>query len=101
MRIIVLFNLKAGADPAEYERWARETDIPGVRGLPSCADFQVYRATGLFGSDERPPYAYIETIDIRGVDAFVADVSSEAVQRVAAEFQRFGDNPLFITTQAL
>jgi len=101
MRIIVLFNLKEGVDTAEYERWARETDIPGVRALGSCADFQVYRATGLFGSDSPPPFQYIETIDIHGVDAFVADVSTDAVQKVAAEFQRFADNPLFITTQAL
>jgi hypothetical protein len=101
MRIIVLFNLKQGTDQAEYERWARETDIPGVRGLGSCSDYQVYRATGLLGSDQRSPYAYIETIDIKGMDAFLGDVQSEIVQRLAAEFQNFADNPLFITTEAL
>jgi hypothetical protein len=101
MRIIVLFNLKPGVDAAEYEDWARSTDIPGVRALGSCSDFQVYRATGLFGSEEKPAYAYIETIDINGMDAFLSDVSSDAVQKVAAEFQRFADNPLFITTEAL
>jgi hypothetical protein len=101
MRIVVLFNLKPGVDAAEYESWARSTDIPGVRGLGSCTDFQVYRTTGLFGSDAKPPYEYIETIDISGMDAFLSDVSSEAVQRVAAEFQRFADSPLFITTEAL
>jgi hypothetical protein len=101
MRIIVLFNLKPGVDAAEYESWARSTDIPGVRGLGSCSDFQVYRATGLFGSGEKPPYAYIETIDIKGMDAFLSDVTGEAVQKVAAEFQRYADNPLFITTEAL
>lgn len=101
MRIIVLFNLKQGVDPAEYENWARQTDIPGVRALGSCADYQVYRTTGLFGSEEKPPYRYIETIDIRGMDAFLADVTSDAVQKLASEFQRFADNPLFITTESL
>jgi hypothetical protein len=101
VRIIVLFNLKQGVDAAQYEEWARRTDIPGVRALGSCDDFQVYRATGMFGSDEKPPYAYIETIDINGMDGFVADVTSDAVQKVAAEFQQFADNPLFITTEAL
>lgn len=101
MRIVVLFNLREGIEPADYERWACETDIPGVRGLSSCTDFQVYRATGLFGSDMPPPYAYIETIDITGTDAFVADVTTDAVQKVAAEFQKFADNPLFVTTEAL
>lgn len=55
MRIIVLFNLKPGVDAAAYEAWARSTDIPGVRALKSVDDFQVYRATGLFGSDAKPP----------------------------------------------
>ena len=101
MRIIVLFNLKQGVERAEYEAWARGTDIPGVRKLKSVEDFQVYRATGLFGSDTKPPYDYIEVIDIRGVDAFIGDVSSDAVQKVAAEFQAFADEPLFVTTEAL
>jgi hypothetical protein len=101
MRIIVLFNLKQGVDAAEYESWARQTDIPGVRALSSCSDYQVYRTTGLFGSEEKPPYQYIETIDIHGMDAFLSDVTSDAVQKLAAAFQGFADNPLFITTEAL
>lgn len=100
MRIIVLFNLKPDADPAAYEHWARTTDIPGVRALGSCADFQVYRTTGLLGGGAAP-YAYVETIDITGMDAFMADVTSDAVQKVAAEFARFADNPQFILTEAL
>ena len=101
MRIIVLFNLQAGADPAAYEKWARSTDIPGVRALGSVADFQVYRLTGLLGSDGKPPYAYAEIIDVADMAAFGADVSSEAVQKVAAEFRVFADDPLFITTETL
>lgn len=101
MRIIVLFNLKNGVDRGAYEEWARTRDIPGVRSLPSVEDFQVYRANGVFGSDGRPPYEYFEVIDINGVDAFVGDVSSEKVQKVAAEFQQFADNPIFVTTETL
>jgi hypothetical protein len=101
MRIIVLFNLKPGVDAAAYEHWARTTDMPGVRALDSVSDFQVYRNTGLLGADAKPPYAYAEIIDVADMAAFGADVASEAVQRVAAEFQTFADNPLFITTEAL
>lgn len=101
MRIIVLFNLKAGADAGAYENWARTTDIPGVRALASVDDFQVYRATGLLGSDASPPFQYIETIDVPDMAAFVADVGSDAVQKVAAEFQAFADNPQFLLTETL
>lgn len=100
MRIVVLFNLKPGVDPAAYEQWARTTDIPGVRALGSCTDFQVYRTTGLLGGGSAP-YQYVETIDITGMDAFMADVVSDAVQKVAAEFQKFADEPQFILTEAL
>ncbi|GFE80440.1 hypothetical protein GCM10011487_24400 [Steroidobacter agaridevorans] len=101
MRIVVLFNLKPGTDVAAYEKWARTTDIPGVRALRSVADFQVYRTTGVLGTDAKPPYSYIEVIDVADMNAFGADVGSEAVQKVAAQFQQFADNPQFILTQAL
>jgi len=101
MRIIVLFNLKADADPAAYEEWARATDIPGVNALPSVRDFQVHRATGLLGSDAPPPYAYVEVIDITDMEAFGADAAGETVQKVAAEFRRFADDPQFLLTETL
>lgn len=101
MRIVVLFNLKADADVAAYENWAKTTDIPGVNALPSVQDFQVYRTNGVLGSDAAAPYQYIEIIDIPDMDAFGADASSDAVQKVAAEFQQFADNPQFILTEAL
>jgi hypothetical protein len=101
MRIIVLFNLKPGADRAAYEAWARGTDIPGVNALGSVKAFTVHRATGLFGSDAPSPYDYVEVIDIHGMDGFVADVSNPEFQKVAAAFGDFADNPQFILTEDL
>lgn len=101
MRILVLFNLKPGVDPADYERFARETDIPGVNGLSSVIDFTVHRATGLFGSDAPSPYQYAEVIDVTNLDHFIADVSTDAVQAVAARFAEFADDPKFILTEDL
>lgn len=101
MRIVCLFNLKPGVDPAEYEAWARGSDIPGVRALGSVRGFTVHRATGLFGSDAAPPYAYVEVIDVHAMDGFVADVTTPAFQAMAAPFQQFADNPLFILTEDL
>jgi hypothetical protein len=101
MRTVCLFNLKPGASASDYEAWARGTDIPGVNALPSVAKFTVHRATGLFGSDAKPPYDYVEIIDIHGIDAFVADVSDPGFQMVAAAFGQFTDNPTFILTKDL
>ncbi len=99
MRIIVLFNLKDGVDPQAYETWARATDIPTVRGLSSIARFDVAAATGLLMSDALPPYQYVEVIDVADMDSFGAEVGTETMQRVAAEFRQFADNPLFLTTR--
>jgi hypothetical protein len=101
MRIICLFNLKPGVDPATYEAWARGSDIPGVTALASVRGFTVHRATGLFGSDTPSPYAYVEVIDIHGMDAFVGDISTPDFQAMAAPFQQFADNPQFILTEDL
>jgi hypothetical protein len=101
MRIICLFNLKPGVDPVAYENWTRSGDIPTVNALGSVASFTVHKATGLFGSDAKPPYDYIEVIDITGMDAFVADVTTPDFQALAAPFQDFADNPTFILTEDL
>lgn len=101
MRIICLFNLKPGASAQAYEAWARGTDIPGVNALGSVKNFTIHRATGLFGSDTKTPYDYIEVIDINGMDAFVADVSDPEFQKVASAFGEFTDNPTFILTEDL
>ncbi len=101
MRIIVIFNLKPGVEPAAYEAWARGTDIPGVNALSSVKSFSVHKATGLFGSDAASPYQYVEVIDIHGMDPFVAEISTEEFQKVAAAFGDYADNPQFILTEDL
>lgn len=101
MRIIVLFNLKEGADPAAYETWAHGSDIPAVNSLGSVVSFTVHKATGLFGSDAAAPYEYIEVIDIAGMESFTADVRTPEFQALAAPFQDFADNPQFILTETL
>ena len=100
-RVIVLFNLKDGVDAAEYEQWARETDLPIVNKLGSVDRFRIYRSTGQLIGDLPAPYQYIEVLDISDMAMFGADVAEEAMQAVAAEFQKFADEPCFITTQEL
>lgn len=99
--IVVLFNLKPGADPESYERWARATDLPIVTQLPSVREFRVLKAQALLGGQGRPPYAYIEIIELASLEALGKDVATPTMQRVAAEFRQFADEPLFIVTESL
>lgn len=97
--VIVLFNLRDGVDPAEYEKWARERDSPTVNGLPSVRRFRLQKASGVLGSDAAAPYQYIEILDHDGMETLGADLGGEEMQAVAAEFQRFADNPVFVVTE--
>lgn len=96
--LIVLFRLKAGTDRAAYETWARETDLPIVRGLPSVRGFRVQQVTSLLGSDAAAPYDYVEIIEVADMGQFGTDVASDTMRRVASEFRQFADNPVFMLT---
>lgn len=98
MRIVVLFNLRKETDRIAYENWAKTVDIPFVNGLASIGGFSVHKATGVLGSDAKPPYDYIEIIDVKDIERFGPDVSTDAMKRISAEFQAFADNPVFIVT---
>lgn len=100
-KIVVLFNLKPGVEPARYEAWARATDLPTVKALKSIDDFKVFRCAGLLGSEDEPPYKYIEIIDVKDMAVFGGEVASPTMQQVAAEFQELSDNPVFILTELL
>lgn len=99
--LIVLFSLKPGVDRQAYEHWARTTDLPVVRDLPSVKAFDIYRVSGLLRSETPAPYDYAEVIDLRDQDEFLTDVTSDTMRRVAAAFRTFADNPLFLVTASL
>ena len=101
MRVIVLFNLLPGVEAADYENWARTRDIPGVRSMPSVDDFIVLRTTGQLGSDAKPPYDYVEIIEIADMQGFGTDIATEASQTVAAEFREWAADAVFMTTEEL
>ena len=90
-RIIAFFNLKPGVKMSDYEAWARAKDLPTVNGLPSIKKFEVFKATALLGSDAKPPYKYVEIIDVRDMGQFGADVATPVMQAVASEFQGMAD----------
>jgi hypothetical protein len=101
MRIIALFNLSQAASREDYEAWARSRDLPTVNGLPSVESFQVLRTTGVLFSGNKPPYDYVEILDVADLDAFLADCGGDAVGALAREMSAFTDGATFVTTEAL
>lgn len=99
-RIIAMFNLKPGVRQGDYEKWARSVDLPTVNGLPSIRRFELFKTTGLFGSDERPPYKYVEIIDVRDMGQFGQDAASPVMQKIVHDFQGMAD-ATFMTTKKI
>jgi hypothetical protein len=99
-RILALFNLRHGVAPADYEHWAKTVDLPTVNALPSIDNFEVFRITGTLGSPDPAPYAYGEILDINNMEVFGADIATEKMQKVAAEFGRLAQT-VFLTTEPL
>lgn len=97
--LIVLFNLKPGQSIADYENWAKSTDVPTVKGLKSIDDFRVYRANGILGTNALSPYQYIEMIEVNDMDLFFGEIAADQIQQIAAAFQSMADNPTFIVTE--
>lgn len=100
MIIFAVFNLKQGVSPEAYEAWAKEVDLPTAGALPSIESFRVFRSTGVLGSDAKPPFGYIEVLDIKDMEQFGTDVATAAMQEVAATFQGMVD-VTFITTEEI
>ena len=99
--VIVLFNLKEGADPGEYQAWARSRDLVEVNLLPSVDRFRVLRSVGLLGGTDAPPYEYVEVIDLNSMEKFGEDLQSAVVGELASEFGQFAADPVFIHCQDL
>ncbi len=100
--LIVLFNLK-NPDTAvqQYEEWAKTVDVPTVKRLPSVDNFRLFRCGNLLGSDQAAPYKYCEVIEVNSMDGLFADIATDAMREVAAQFQAFADNPIFIVAEQI
>jgi hypothetical protein len=98
--LIVLFNLTDASRRADYERWAREVDLPTAGALKSVDRFEILKASGLLTGGPSP-YEYVEILRINDMTQLGADIGQPAMQAVAAQFQAFADNPLFIMTSSL
>ena len=100
--LIVLFNLKEGIEESDYQKWALEVDIPIAGSLKSVNDFKLYKTEGIFGSDQTPPFKYIEVIDINNFDSFPSDIAAEPrMNEVASKFQSLAESPIFLVTDKI
>jgi len=95
--LFLLYTLKEGVTPAQFEEWVRTVDQPAMRGLARVQSFRTYRAERLLMGEGAPGVAYIEAFAIPDLEGFTAeDMSGETVQAVMGEFMGLVEAPQFI-----
>ena len=99
--LIVLFNLKEGANETDYEKYAVEIDSPTIKRLSSHRDFKILKGLNLFGSEVASPYRYIEIMTISNFDELGADMQKEETQTMLKQFSAFADDPQLIVTKQI
>jgi len=76
MRVVFFLNkLHETVKAEDYERWVREVDYPTAKTLVSIVDYKVARIEGLLDGDDRPPYDYIERVEITDLDDYRRDLA--------------------------
>ncbi|MFN3911879.1 hypothetical protein [Hyphomonas sp.] len=95
--LFILYTLKDGVTPEQFEDWVRTTDQPAMRSLARVQSFRTYRAERLLMGEGAPGIAYIEAFAIPDLDGFVAeDMGGETVQTVMGSFMGLAEAPQFI-----
>lgn len=76
-RVFFLNKLRDGVSPADYERWVREFEYPFARGIPSIKSYLVTRLDESLEGDEKPPYDFVEVVEVIDLEAYKADLSTD------------------------
>ena len=103
-RIVLLSRLRAGVNPADYEKWVIETDYPYARGLSSIENYHASRIEGfMFGTDDKfdRPYDYAEVIDVPDMDAYLEAFGTEEGKAFMAEFATYIDDFVAVQTEII
>lgn len=95
--LFLLYTLKDGVSPEDFERWVIETDYPSMRGLSRVQSFRTFRAERLLIGEGAPGVSYIEAFAIPDLEGFVSqDLPGDTVQGVMGQFMGLVDDPQFI-----
>lgn len=74
-RVFFLNTLREGVKPEDYEKWVREVDYPLARNLPTIKSYIVTRLDGLLQEQGKPPYDYLEVVDVTDLDDYRASLA--------------------------
>jgi hypothetical protein len=74
MKCFVLFRLKPGVTPEQYEQWFREVNVPANDTVTTTRNYRVWRVSGVMEGE--PSFEYLEEMELDDRAAFEADIEA-------------------------
>ena len=101
MLILILFNLKPGVEPSDYENWLKEIDLPTSAQLSSVQSYSVFRLGPCPGEVASLPYQYAELVELVSWEQFETESAGEIAQRLSHQWSQFASDPVIMVMNSL
>ncbi len=100
--LILIYSLKEGVKPTDFEEWVRTVDQPAMRGLNRVTRFETYRILGHLMGGGTPSCSYVEVFELTDLIGFTGeDMGSSVVQDVMSAFSGFAEAPEFLIAETV
>jgi hypothetical protein len=74
VKCFVLFRLKPGVTPEQYDEWFREVNVPANDTLTTTRNYRVWRVSGVMEGE--PTFEYLEEMELDDRAAFESDIEA-------------------------
>jgi hypothetical protein len=104
--LFAVYNLKPYKDSEEYDKYLKETKIPGVSGAPWCTDFKTWKIDKVLGpavsapEGELPlesPYQYLAKIEVSDLEAMLSFLGTDQGKEFVQSWSVFLDPTAIFT----
>lgn len=91
MKCFVMFRLKPGVTPEQYEEWFRRENVPAASSLTTTRGYRVWRVASTM--EGKPSFEYLEEMELDDQAAFEAEIESSAAMAAMLEgwYERVAD----------
>jgi REDY-like protein HapK len=99
VKCFVIFRLRPGVSPEEYEKWFRETNVPAVRKMKSIQTYRVWRV--LDAMEGEPTFEILEEMEIEDRAAFERELDEvpEMAAMLEGWYSRVSDQVVFFAEE--
>lgn len=104
--LFCIYNLKRKQMVEEFDKYLKETKIPGIRGAPWCSAFNTWKIEKVLApavsepEGELPaesPYMYIAKMEVSDLDAMISFLGTEEGKRFVKSWSVYLDPSAFFT----